>query len=307
MPTKLRFKGEKPKKKRKHPEYEEDGEPGPSRWRRRRGDDDEDDDGDGDTWVLPDRVEEIRGPVFIMHPSDPAPVCVAFDATRGRAVLHSFDKDKDKDREKEKDKEEKEDGESGGGGGGVLSKTPADVSQVWVATRVAGSDTLTLRTGIPSSTGSGETKFLSCSEHGVVSAFREARGPQESWTPVILPDGMVAFQNVYEKYLGLDEVAGGGRSLRGDAEEVGFNERFWVKVQSKFKKEAGEEERKKREGERKAKIDEAGTNRVYQAWGQGRSIVSKDDKKELKKARKEGKLAEALLDRRAKLKSDRFC
>ncbi|KAL5511123.1 hypothetical protein ACEPAH_4338 [Sanghuangporus vaninii] len=301
MPTKLRFKGEKPKKKRKHLEYEEDGEPGPSH-RRRRGNEDEDEDVDGDTWVTPERVEEIRGPVFIVHPSDPAPVCVAFDATRGRAVLHALDKDKDK----EKDKEEKEDEESREGGG-VLSRTPTDVSQVWVATRVAGSDTLTLRTGIPSSTGSGETKFLSCSEHGIVSAFREARGPQESWTPIVLPDGMVAFQNVYEKYLGLDEVAGGGRTLRGDAEEVGFNERFWVKVQSKFKKEAGEEERKKREGEAKAKIDEAGTNRIYQAWGQGRSIVSKEDKKELKKARKEGKLAEALLDRRAKLKSDRFC
>ena len=59
---------------------------------------------------------------------------------------------------------------------------------------------------------------------------------------------------------------------------------------------------------------------VYQAWGAGRSVVSVDDKKEvrgayniispsllffthqLKRARKEGRLAEAMLDRRSKLK-----
>ena len=41
---------------------------------------------------------------------------------------------------------------------------------------------------------------------------------------------------------------------------------------------------------------------MYQAWGAGRSVVSKEDKRDLKKAKKEGKLQEALLDRRAKLK-----
>jgi protein FRG1 len=52
--------------------------------------------------------------------------------------------------------------------------------------------------------------------------------------------------NVYEKYLSIDEVAGGQLSLRGDSEEVGFGERFYVKIQNKYKKEAQEEERKKK-------------------------------------------------------------
>lgn len=43
-------------------------------------------------------------------------------------------------------------------------------------------------------------------------------------------------------------------------------------------------------------------SRVYQAWGAGRSVVSSEDTKILKKAKKEGRLAEALLDRRTKLK-----
>ena len=111
----------------------------------------------------------------------------------------------------------------------LLDRVPTEVSQVWVVTRVAGSPTINLRTGV------GEGKFLSCDKHGLVSADRDARGPQEEWTPV-LQDGMVAFQNVYEKYLAIDEAAGGVMTLRGDSEEVGFAERFFVKVQAEYKR-----------------------------------------------------------------------
>lgn len=280
-PTKLKFKGEKTKKKRKR-EHDEDG--GESSTRRRRKDEDED---SPETWVLPEEAQEIRGPTFIIHPSDPSPICITYDTTRGRIVLQSLDKDKaDDDEESPK----------------LLDRVPTEVSQVWVVTRVAGTPTINLRTGV------GEGKFLSCDKHGIVSADREARGPQEEWTPVVFPDGMVAFQNIYEKYLAVDEVAGGQLALRGDSEEVGFRERFWVKIQSKYKKEAHAEEKKRKEGmSLDANVDEASVNKLYQAWGAGRSVLSADDKKELKKAKKEGRLAEALLDRRAKLKSDRFC
>ncbi|KAI6045697.1 FRG1-like family-domain-containing protein [Pisolithus marmoratus] len=249
--TKLKFKGDKTKKKRKR----EDDEGGPSRLRRME------DEEEPDTWVMPESATEIRGPTFIVHPSDPSPISVNFDATRNRIILHPLDKDSLP----------------------LIDRVPTEISQVWVITRVAGSPTINLRTG------TGEGKFLSCDKHGIVSADREARGPEEEWTPVLLPDGMVAFQNVYEN------------------EEVGFRERFGVKIQSKYKKEAHEEKKKREAVTELTVIDEAGTNRVHQAWGAGRSIVSKDDKKELKRARKEGRLAEALLDRRSKLKSDRFC
>ncbi|KAI0093678.1 FRG1-like family-domain-containing protein [Irpex rosettiformis] len=281
--TKLKFKGEKTKKKRKRDDEEDAG--GSSSRRRRR---DQEDEESPDTWVLPEQANEIRGPTFIFHPSDPSPISINYDSTRGRIVLSSLDKDV---------KSEDLDGPPS-----ILERTPADVSQVWVITRVAGSPTINIRTGV------GEGKFISCDKHGIVSADREARGPQEEWTPVVFPDGMVAFQNVYENYLSVDEVAGGQLSLRGDSEEVGFKERFWVKIQSKYKKEAHEEEKKRKEGMSvDPNIDEASTNKIYQAWGAGKSVVSVDDKKALKKAKKEGRLAEALLDRRAKLKSDRFC
>jgi protein FRG1 len=210
----LKFKGEKIKKKRKYDEDDDIEASSSSRSRRHVAQDD-----GSPEWVHPDQATEIRGPTFLFHPSDPSPLCISFDATRNRIALHTLEKLED--------------------GGSILDRTPSEVAQVWVTTRVAGAGTINLRTG------TGEGKFLSCDKHGLVTADREARGPQEEWTPVVLEDGMVAFMNVYEKYLGVDEVAGGQLALRGDSDTVGFQERFYVKIQNKYKLEAHEEERKK--------------------------------------------------------------
>lgn len=227
--TKLKFKGEKTGKKRKREHGDEDAAS-------RRAEDDE----DPETWVLPENVTEIRGPTFIVHPSDPSPISVNFDSTRNKIILSSLDKDLSSDSDTPR----------------LLDRTPTEVAQVWVTTRVAGSPTINLRTG------TGEGKFLSCDKHGIVSAFREARGPEEEWTPVLLPDGMVAFMNVHETYLSVDEVAGGSLQLRGDSEEVGFRERFWVKIQSKYKKEAHEEKKKREAGSELTITDETSTKYV---------------------------------------------
>lgn len=231
--SKLKFKGDKTKKKRKR----DDGDERMSSTSKRKVDDK-----DPETWVLPENVNELRGPTFIFHPSDPSPISVNFNSTTNRIYLHTLDKDKF---------------DEGAEPTALLERTPTDVSQVWVITRIAGSETINLRTG------TGEGKFLSCDAHGLVSSDRDARGPQEEWTPVVLPDGMMAFMNIYEKYLGVDEAAGGTLQLRGDSEEVGFAERFWVKIQHKYKKEAYEEEKKKKDGETDPfKIDEASSKLV---------------------------------------------
>lgn len=230
----LKFKGEKSKKKRKHDE-DDDGE-GTNSSRRRRND--AQDDGSPEQWVRPDQATELRGPTFIFHPSDPLPICISFDATRNRIALHPLEK--------------LGDGET------ILDRTPSEVSQVWVTTRVAGAGTINLRTG------TGEGKFLSCDKHGLVAADSEARGPQEEWTPVILEGGMVAFMNVYDKYLGVDEVAGGQLVLRGDSDTAGFQERFYVKIQNKYKQEAHEEARKKGGALDQPSMDEKGTKWVLE-------------------------------------------
>jgi protein FRG1 len=231
--TKLKFKGEKTKKKRKR-DADDVGRASGSKRR--------DDDEDPETWVLPENPYEIRGPTFIIHPSNLSPVSVNFNSTATRIVLNALDKEKFED---------------GNEPPKLLDRIPTDVSQVWVTTRVAGSPTINLRTG------TGEGKFLSCDAHGLVSADRDARGPQEEWTPVILPDGMISFMNVYEKYLSVDEMAGGALQLRGDSDEVGFGERFWIKIQSKYKKEANEEEKKKDGQTATPAIDETSTKYVY--------------------------------------------
>ena len=200
--------------------------------RRKHKEDGARDDNDGidpQAWVQPDNPMQVYGPTFILHPSTP-PICVTYDANRSRIMLHNICP---------------EPGES------PLTLSPIEVSQVWVVTRVSGSTTVNLRTA--------EGKFLSCDTHGLVSADREARGPQEEWTPVVLEGGMVAFMNIYEKYLSVDEVAGGSLALRGDSDTVGFGERFWVKVQYEYKVKAGEEERKKEGVVGKRKIDEVET------------------------------------------------
>jgi protein FRG1 len=247
--TKLSFKGDKKtKRKRKHRD-DDDDDNGVKKAKREKKEDEH-----PDAWVFPDNPNEVRGPTFFFHPSDP-PVCITYDATRRKITLVPLSRPEINDT----DIDTKPDST---GQAAFLSYTPSETSQVWVITRVAGSETVNLRTG------AAEGKFLGSTVHGLVSADREARGPQEEWTPVILPPdsgaaGMVAFQNVYEKYLSVDEAAGGVLQLRADSETVGFNERFWVKVQGKYKKEATEEVRKKslKEGdqEQKQKIDETST------------------------------------------------
>lgn len=245
--TKLSFKGDKKtKKKRKLADYDDETSSGKKARRDRK------DDENPDAWVFPDNPEEIRGPTFFFHPSEP-PVCITYDSTRRKITINPLPKLETLESEANADPDNARPK--------ILSCTPTETSQVWVTTRVAGSETINLRTG------TGEGKFLGATVHGIVSADREARGPQEEWTPVILqPDsgaaGMVAFQNIYEKYLSIDEAAGGVLQLRADSDSVGFSERFWVKIQGKYKKEAVEEARKKtlKEGEGDVvKIDEAGT------------------------------------------------
>ncbi|KZT55106.1 hypothetical protein CALCODRAFT_499051 [Calocera cornea HHB12733] len=278
--TKLSFKGEKPLKKKKKQHRE-----GRSR----------EDEGDPQDWVFPDVPEQILGPTFILSPASSlsATYCLAYDSTRGRLNLSALAEDSPTDR-------------------------PTEIPQVWVATRVAGTTSVNLRTP--------DGKFLSCDKYGVVSADSEARGPQEEWVaervegpapevkeeededkPAVAPAEIhFGFKSVHGGWIGLDELAGGKLGVRGDAEKP---EPWVVRVQKEWKFKAGEEERRRNEIDNpgKRRIDEVETNHNFQAWGAGRSVTSHEDTRELKKARKDGMLSEAMLDRRAKLKSDRFC
>jgi protein FRG1 len=49
------------------------------------------------------------------------------------------------------------------------------------------------------------------------------------------------------------------------------------------------------------------SSKKYQSWNGGKVQHTYADKRDLKRARTDGRLAEALLDRREKMKADRYC
>jgi protein FRG1 len=110
---------------------------------------------------------------------------------------------------------------------------PSDVNHVWVCTRLPESETkVTLR--------SSNGRFLAVDSVGRVSADREARGVQEEWEIVQAPGGGFALKGAYNKYLGVDEVAGGKLELRGDSESIDAQETWTVRLQGRFLKEQRE-------------------------------------------------------------------
>ncbi|CEG66110.1 hypothetical protein RMATCC62417_02750 [Rhizopus microsporus] len=218
-------------------------------------------------WAPADSIEDLVGPLFITQPTDP-PVCLTideFDRFMAYPLPDLYERPPE----------------------------PTIVQQVFVGSRVVGS---TGGFAFKSSNG----KYLSSDKFGEVQCNTEAIGGQEEWRPVITDAGF-AFESVYNKYLMVDEVAGGGFRIRADAEDVGFCETFRVYCQSRFKNKP----------KSKSKNNDDDGNDVelikkYQSYGTSK-VHGGLSKRELKKAKNEGRLAEALLEQRSKAKADRYC
>lgn len=120
----LSFKGDKKAKKRKHREDDDYSrptsktanpeDPSVSDLTQRTQDENEDD----QNWVSADIPSDINGPVIIVLPSTPIPTCVACDAN-GAVFASELENTVDNDPQ---------------------TAEPHDVRQVWVATRVAGTE-----------------------------------------------------------------------------------------------------------------------------------------------------------------------
>ncbi|CAG8510051.1 5021_t:CDS:2 [Acaulospora colombiana] len=208
-------------------------------------------------WVRADIQDDLIGPIFLIFNSEPLSClyCSEKDGTIGVRPLHPSKQ--------------------------LLDCEPEEVSSVFVGAKIVGSET---RISLKTFSG----KYLASDKFGIITADREAIGPQEEWTPVIRNDG-IALQNAYEKFLSADEIADGGFSLRADAETVGFCETWIVKCQARFRKKAKSDKKETK------RIDELEIEQIkkYQTWGGGRIKTTKEDVSELKKAKKEGKMAEA--------------
>lgn len=114
-------------------------------------------------------------------------------------------------------------------GDDLSAAEPADVKQVWVATKIHGCEKWSFK--------SHHGKYLGCDKHGILSATREAISPEEEFIPVRneLGGGRWALQTVRERFVGVDE-RGGVIEVRGDAESVGFGETWRLRLQKRNKK-----------------------------------------------------------------------
>ncbi|KAI8442745.1 FRG1-like family-domain-containing protein [Phakopsora pachyrhizi] len=292
MGNRLKFKGEKKDSKRKRVHHSQESTV------HRSGADDK---GDQDVWLNPPDQIHISGPLFIisLSPSlnQPAAISIQPSPISPVAPVRPIQLTSQS----------------------LQTLDPQDINQVWVCTRVLDSDSkVTLRAS--------NGRYLASDQLGAVSAQSEARGSQEEWQfertdndqQPGSEDGIFFLRSVlYGTYLSLDQVAGPNR----------FEIRLLVRMQAlelvKSKKRLDEQRAKRGLSNSSSATDDNGLMilsstqsirdleknniRQYQARGSGRLVLPNlSGSNSLKKAKKQGRLAEELLDRRSKLKSDRY-
>lgn len=138
-------------------------------------------------------------------------------------------------------------------------------------------------------------KFLGSDENGKLFLSREALGLQEEWT-LYSEEGGFAFQNFYQKYLSCNEE----HILAAGSSKVLKNEIFEVRIQTGRREKLKEKDNTEFE----SNSGRMGTKRTMPV---DRMTFSTEEEKQLKKAKKSGRIREALLLHRSKLKNDKFC
>lgn len=223
---------------------------------------------DDDSWVSAEAVSDISGPVIFVLPTE-EPACVACDAN-GKVFTSQIENIVEAD---------------------PTTAEPHDVRQVWVANRVAGTESFSFK--------GHHGRYLTCDKFGILTATKEAVGPEESFVVVPVADnpGGFSVQTQRDKFLAIDEEKSGSTTdVRGDAEFIEFRTTMRIRMQARFKPrlKASKEEKAKEKISRK-ELEEI----------VGRKLDDEDVKK-LKKARRQGNFHEVMLDVKVKGKHDKF-
>lgn len=263
----LAFKGDKKstkKRKRTHQEGDEDSTPTSKQLISASTAAAEDDD---ETWVSADALSDISGPVLLVFPSKPV-TCLATDAM-GKvhaSPIENMIEDAPQTAE------------------------PHLVSQVWIATRIVGSEGNFTFKGH-------QGRYLGCDKIGFCSAMREAISPEETFVlaPSTEQPGCFDVQTGWKSYLSIDPDKS-PPEVRGDATESGDATRVRIRMQARFKPQHKED---------KAEKVRSKISRQELEAEAGRRLED-DEVKRLKKARREGNYHEAMLDVKVKGKHDKF-
>jgi protein FRG1 len=291
----LSFKGDKKQKKRKRvddgaPPILDDAE-NDGRLVKAAEDDESD-----DSWVSADTVADVVGPIMFVLPSEP-PSALACDAN-GKVFTLQVENIVD---------------------GNPSSAEPHDVRQVWVANKVAGTESFRFKGHhgkygslrlLPAKGTSGGAdhrcvvccRYLSCDKYGILSATSEAVSPLESFLVVPTPDtpGTFQIQSSRDTYLTVtaskSSKANAPAEVRGDGAEITFDTTLRIRLQARFKPrlKASKEEKAKEKISRKELEDAVGRR------------LEEDEVKRLKRARREGDYHEKLLDLKVKTRHDKY-
>ncbi|XP_067941723.1 protein FRG1-like [Watersipora subatra] len=165
--------------------------------------------------------------------------------------------------------------------------------EVLMALRILDTEKVSLKSGFD--------KYLSTDEHGKVQGRSDAIGVREQWEP-IFQDGRMAFLGSNGRFMGVDEEGDivCKSKVAGPAE--------FVQVRSNVSREVDPLANVPVE-ERGGKVYDTEVNYVkkFQSFQDRRLRVNQEDRTDLKRAKRAGTLHEVMLDRREKMKADRYC